>query len=297
MINGGVPGYCPLLSWLQLRHQLMALDPDLIIVLFDMTDVAEDLSYRRFTETSSGGRPLAAIHPSLTQSQQSKSIQDNFVSWQLAQEALTNVFSDQPPDAARQPVDPRTQYAWLTDESTAYDRFVELALSPVQSIRDVARNRGIPVLLAGHPAPWQVSGTASPGARDVRLNGISRGQVIASRRPFALLAQFASEIGLPFCDASTDFLSSRDPDRLFQHQTRGFTAAGTELYARAIVRSLLQSVPGPWESNSGRQNEYKRGTVTPVGGGRNKRGDLNEIMQIPTRDAFDNDLAPVPGHR
>src|SRR5579872_6776339 len=42
VINAGVPDYCPLLSYLQLRHELLAREPDLVILNFDPSDVADD---------------------------------------------------------------------------------------------------------------------------------------------------------------------------------------------------------------------------------------------------------------
>ena len=50
VINAAVPDYCPLLSYLQVKHRLAGLDPDLIIAHFDMSDVWDDRRFRRLTD-------------------------------------------------------------------------------------------------------------------------------------------------------------------------------------------------------------------------------------------------------
>jgi hypothetical protein len=65
VINAGVPGYCPLLSYLQCKHQLLPLQPDLLILNFDMSDVADDYEYRRHTSMDEHGYPLCCANPDL----------------------------------------------------------------------------------------------------------------------------------------------------------------------------------------------------------------------------------------
>ena len=47
VINAAVPGDCPLLAALRLKHELLGLQPDIVICHFDMSDVADDYLYRR----------------------------------------------------------------------------------------------------------------------------------------------------------------------------------------------------------------------------------------------------------
>lgn len=62
VINAGVPGYCPLLSFLQVRHGLSVLRPDLIVLHVDTRDVHDDRRYRRTLRTDGAGRSLACAH-------------------------------------------------------------------------------------------------------------------------------------------------------------------------------------------------------------------------------------------
>ena len=43
VVNAGVLSYCPLLEYLQYRHHLHVLDPDLVVLNFDMSDVQDHL--------------------------------------------------------------------------------------------------------------------------------------------------------------------------------------------------------------------------------------------------------------
>jgi hypothetical protein len=63
--NGGIPGACPLTEFLLLTHRLALLQPDLVLVVVQETDLADDLAYRRYTRTDRHGVPVACRHPSL----------------------------------------------------------------------------------------------------------------------------------------------------------------------------------------------------------------------------------------
>ena len=73
VINAGVPDYCPLLSCLQFKHKLLGFQPDLVILNFDMSDVADDYRYRRLATMSDNQVPLACPNPGLVMPRSSKS--------------------------------------------------------------------------------------------------------------------------------------------------------------------------------------------------------------------------------
>ena len=55
VVNAGVISYCPLLEYLQYRHHLHSLDPDLVVLNFDMSDVQDHLAYARDLVRDSSG--------------------------------------------------------------------------------------------------------------------------------------------------------------------------------------------------------------------------------------------------
>lgn len=60
VINAGVGSYSPLLEYLFLVHRGLALDPDVVIVNLDLSDVFDDLSYAATTRYDATGIPVAA---------------------------------------------------------------------------------------------------------------------------------------------------------------------------------------------------------------------------------------------
>ena len=65
VVNGGVPGYCPLLSLLQFRHRLAGLRPDLVVLSFSLNDPDDDYRYRPGLITDRNGRALSCSHHTL----------------------------------------------------------------------------------------------------------------------------------------------------------------------------------------------------------------------------------------
>ncbi len=65
VLNAGVPDYCPLLSYLQFRHELLSLQADLVVLNFDMSDVADDYHLRRHAVIDPEGTPVNCPHPAL----------------------------------------------------------------------------------------------------------------------------------------------------------------------------------------------------------------------------------------
>ena len=65
VVNAGVLSYCPLLEYLQYRHHLHILEPDLVVLNFDMSDVQDHMAYSRDAVVGSDGVPLFVTEPSL----------------------------------------------------------------------------------------------------------------------------------------------------------------------------------------------------------------------------------------
>ncbi len=63
VLNAGCPGACPTISALLLRHRYMTLQPDVIVLHIDPSDIADEEALRRHIERTAEGFPLAAMHP------------------------------------------------------------------------------------------------------------------------------------------------------------------------------------------------------------------------------------------
>lgn len=66
VINGGVPGYCPLLSLIQYRGSLASLQPDLVVLNYSSDDIDDDYRYRGFLRKDPDSQVSIAVpHPAL----------------------------------------------------------------------------------------------------------------------------------------------------------------------------------------------------------------------------------------
>ncbi|WP_166819787.1 SGNH/GDSL hydrolase family protein [Thalassoroseus pseudoceratinae] len=237
VINAGVKGYCPLLSYLQLRQTLLAFQPDLIVLNFDMTDVADDHLYRRHTRMAADGTPMGCPNAEFerTSPEEERAGLQRFltVRWLKTQlEWLTD--SRQQAEDTNDINSPQGCYAWLRDEPPDWSVYIEQAFSPIELMAEFARRINADFVVSAIPAPWQISGSASngPGVRqrvDVPQNG-----VFLSSRPLELLGAYCNERDIRFHNPVPEFRSHPDADSLFLTNSRGFSETGHAFYAEQL---------------------------------------------------------------
>ena len=253
VVNAGVPDFCPLLSFLQFRHELIGLEPDLVIAHFDPSDVWDDRRYRRLTDLGIEQQPLTCVNPSLLSKPRTRPLSENFLFCRWGQCELESMFQSRTsggssPSAA----DPRSKYEWLESESVEQSLQVNLALSPYSHLKTYCEKSGTQLLIVTHPAPWQISPTASTGARRADLNGIFPGTLLDDPAPPEIVKSFARRGGILLCDVTPAIKSAANPDRLFAQESRGFSSDGHQVYAAVLANALVESVPGPWLFSSDR---------------------------------------------
>lgn len=252
VINAGVPGYCPLLSYLQVKHVLLGLEPDLLVLNFDMSDVADDHQHRRSARLQ-GGVPQACPHPDLERRTPPPpppgTIRLLAPDWCKRHLGILLGEPERPED--RRDIDtPQGRYAWLRDNPPDWSIYIEQALSPIAQLHLLAEQYDAPLVLAVAPAPWQVSAAACADAEVRAQAGIPANTVYRHRGPFEVLEQFAAERGLPYCDASPIFLRVEQPERLYLRRAPRLSAEGHALYARVLERAIVRAVPGAWSERS-----------------------------------------------
>lgn len=96
VINAAVPDFCPLLSYLQFRHQLASLEPDFVVLQLSPNDARDDGIKRRQTELGFGDIPLASINPQLLTTPKTKPLSEHFLSWKLAENSLAGWLTEKP---------------------------------------------------------------------------------------------------------------------------------------------------------------------------------------------------------
>lgn len=243
VINAGVPGYCPLLSYLQLKHSLLGLSPDLVVLSFDMSDVADDYRYRRNATLGADGEILACPHPLLERKPPApvSEVEKRCLLACWCRTRLGGYFRE------KSVADDKTavhadlaKYAWLRDEPPDWSIHISQALSPIEPIQRLAAGAGASFVLAVSPTPWQVSSTASSGPGVRAAAGVPEDVLYHSRVPFQLLGEYAQQQGVAFVDASPTFSQDPNPDDLFWKNAPRLSERGHDLYARVIASFIVR---------------------------------------------------------
>ena len=244
VINAAVPGDCPLISALRLRHELAALRPDLVICHFDMSDVADDYVLRRLTVLGRNDELLACPHPQLEKPVRGvgEQLGDHFLVARLAERKLANFWRTKRPEKPTDDIDnPLAKYAWVMDDPPDWSEHIQRAFSSLADVHKAASLSSSRLLIVTSPAPWQVSARASSGDGVRESCGIADGAVFQNDLPFRLLADFVKQRGMVVCDSSRGFREAANAEQLFATNAPRLSAAGHEFYAGIVARFLAEN--------------------------------------------------------
>ncbi|MBD3674791.1 MAG: SGNH/GDSL hydrolase family protein [Planctomycetaceae bacterium] len=261
VINAGVPGYCPLLSFLQYRHRLRSLDPDVIVVTFEMGDVADDYRVRSFTTHDEHGIPLGCRNPRLGQESELKKLQDQFVMVNWLKQKADGWKTEATYDSIDQIDHSTGRYAWIRDNQVDWRPYLKNTLQPVEQLVNLGAEQETGVIFSVLPAPWQVSSSATSDPTTRKKYGVAPDVVYTNRQPFEQLSEFATSVGLEYLDNSTDFTGVGNPDELFLHSEPWLSARGHEVYATLLARYLYPRLQYRLQ-----EQQPTTGNIIPAGG-------------------------------
>lgn len=245
VINAGQPGGCPLTCELLLRRRLLGVQPDLILLHCDDSDVSDDRLARRFTRVDANGVPLAAVHPLATTDSIAPAAQlyDEFVVLDLLRNRLVGVIDSRSPEnpllrttLSRSPV------AESGDAVSEVD--IEQTLGRLPQMRDLASGIYCEFIVSTCPTTFD-SGFSGPeadsGSRRMHsVSLVAESSASLSRR----LAEVAREHGITFVDGAVDFAPGEE--QLFLRSGSNLSPDGHARYARALARTVYERVPGVW---------------------------------------------------
>ncbi len=236
VVNAGVPGYSPILSVLQYDQDLRRLRPQVIVLHFDMSDVADE-SIHRGSLRMEGTRPIC-IHPLLAQGDMKKNSLLSF----LRGSALARAMSQRFFEASVRASD-LNRYAWTqsTPENVATN--IRHAMNSVAGLHDRTQAASQIFFMATAPVCWQVM-APDQNLPLSRRYGITGGQPVTDDVPFQVLAAWSRQAGVPYCSAVDVFRSFESPERFFRRDSPRLSAYGTALYARELARTIL-TAPTP----------------------------------------------------
>ncbi len=239
VLNAGVPGYSPLLSLLQYGNELFKLQPDLIVLHFDMTDVADDVVHRRCLKESDGRQicinPLLG-NPGNSQSNVLRLLKKSAI-WHAVAAQISYVGQS---GRGRSSSTIGRQYEWTADSAMDLRLQVRHAVDPVIRLAHLARQHHTQLVIATSPVPWQVvsSDNFPVLSQQLRLNA---DWPTSKDVPQLVLSTLCNNLSISFCDATTAFRNARTSSKLFQSDAPYLSKFGTALYAREIAATLFNS--------------------------------------------------------
>lgn len=245
ILNCGVPGYCPLLSWLQFDHDLAKLKPDLVILHVDMSDVSDDACYRSLLLTKDN--QTVCEHATLRLLPKPEHAISRFIKQSATASWLFAKARTQAPEIlTTTPVAANAGlFEWTSDNPADLRLQVRHALEPIVRLKESVESAGGRLLVTTAPVLWQiVSADAAP--RLSQSCGIHGATPYRSRFPFEVLQAFCSHSQVRFCDTSSAFESGEKKEKLFSTDSPVLSRIGMALYAREIARYLITNPPSDW---------------------------------------------------
>ena len=243
VVNAGVSSYSPILYYLHLKHVVAPLQPDLVVLNVDMTDVHEDMIRTEIASLDAEGLPVAVPANRRLESAQTllpilppalrgleAPIARLAVYQRLRRSSVGHWLVGRPlVDAAA--MEQRGLVGDLRYDPMAITRDLDTeqirgawALSGryIRGISDLARSLGARFVLVTYPHAHQVSATASPAGRN--LVGI-RPRLFTSERPFKILEALGARHGFPVINLLALFRHREAVDGpLFRYEDMHHTA-------------------------------------------------------------------------
>jgi len=248
VINAGIPGDCPLLSLLRVRHDLLALDADLWLLTFDMTDVADDFRLRPGVILDRSGMPVACPHPTLRRTRRSRwqslCQRVHLLNWGTQQ--MGGLWADALYEApGEDPGSRQGQYAWLTDSPPDWTVHIEQSLGPIAHLKRMVGGRLVVVTC---PAPWQVSRTETQGRDVLAQLGVPANSEFSSGVPFRIIGDFVRRQEIPYWETVSAFRARAGQSVLYQPDRAELSPAGHALMSSVLADHLANARMTWWST-------------------------------------------------
>ena len=247
------------------QARLLNLEPDLLVLHFDWSDVMEDRQIRRNAHCDSSGIPQLCPHATLAIPKKVRKHEIWRQEFRLLDWALSAASNEWKQQLAQQKAISRdvdaNPYAWLRDERPQQNVAFRESVRPILDLAQLCRSSSCQFVVMTSPKPWQVSAKCSRG-EGVRLaEGVAREACFSNREPFRVLARFAQN-KFPFFDGSTVLASGPDAEANFLRYAPRWSPAGHRRMAQQLAGFLVENVSGPWNSSEFHSDQQQPTTGT-----------------------------------
>ncbi|MCA9027798.1 MAG: hypothetical protein KDA86_21495 [Planctomycetaceae bacterium] len=221
VINAGQPGHCPLLNLAWARTCLIGLQPDLVILCCDVSDVADDRRCRPLAKLADDGAVLAVKHPATDSESKDllSAIEREFLLVKLASQRFGQQLN---PDSI---IDSESEWSDTMEGSSAGQPtvLIEQAWEPLSGMKHLCDQISADFVVAVVPSTKTVRASTSPGTSEV----------------LRLLAERAAQEQIPLLDASQEFARHEDQSHLFFPHSGALTPEGHQLFTHILGNALL----------------------------------------------------------
>jgi hypothetical protein len=257
VINAGCASYSPLPEYLYLKTAGLHLHPDIVVLNLDLSDVHDDIHYTKLARFDSADVPFGIDpYPELKAGgwflEKLVAVKDflknnarlyNFIRLRISRylESIQRVENE----TGEIEFD---KYGMLRENYNSKDRTWFLTYKYVLLIRDMLRERNVPLIVAVYPYGLQVSPREYNSGR--QFWGFKL-DTVYSTEPQEWLAAFCQRESILVVNACDDFRSAaRTRYPLYIDYNGHWTPSGHEVFADVLARELEKQVLSMWRQNA-----------------------------------------------
>lgn len=239
VLNAGVDSYAPLLSYLQLTRDLVALEPDMVVLNFDNSDLLQEAVYRKEAVYGTDGEILRVPGRASRQSLSEKMrvwTEQNLYLTRLILYHINKLFEYRDLTVQNMVTHANLELIshTLVQDAVQREQQWEDVFDSILKIGRYCKENNIEFLLTIYPWGHQVSATEWIPGRDLFMPR----DAVASDKSASTLLEFAAKNNIKCLNLFPVFRSYAGTSKLYFSYDAHFTAAGHKLMASALSQYL-----------------------------------------------------------
>ncbi len=243
VINIGIPSYSPILEYLYLREDGIKLEPDMVILNFDMSDVGDDAIYESLGVFDENGN-LLKVPPEPTETNPFRLLIKRIKILQRLQTAIYNVYIN----LNNRPIIKYSPYigniytdkfAILRDTNKTFEEEWNRSFKYIEKINDILKEKNIKFIVVTYPYGHQISTTEWSKGRFLWNFEENR---LYTDKPAQIISDFGRRENITVINtfgSFKDFKQNNPGIMLYLQHDGHFTSAGNEVLADIIYKNLI----------------------------------------------------------